>query len=394
MLIAIVLLGVVLGAMARSLTTALFGVQGQEQQVQATAQLQESMEQVHGVAWERAGLCKSAAQTHFGGTTYTHADGTIEDLVVLDDSHEACSGTPLIAPTRSLTRQGVDYTVETVISWTDDPSDDVSGTDPNSPQDLKHVLVTVSWESRGEAHRVSNETYLAPNALEQPIQTEIDHTNGQTYTYLTTSNNLTQTDVYLRAFTVLPQSGINVTWARQDGSSVGPQAMVDVSTDGTEWQLLIPNGSPEFSINQLPNGETLFRFTATDAATGTSSEVLDRGLFLIEQGGHAMTTWSLPDSIRVKDGVACTFELAVTIRGALASDLVSATWSNGPSESALETVSTTSTGASFQARFAGESTFAAGTTDLTISGIRIADGHVAQLVETLPVVELEPEQTC
>jgi type II secretory pathway pseudopilin PulG len=395
MLIAIVLLGVVMGAMARSLTTSLFGVQGQERVVQATAQMQESLEQVNGVVWEDAGLCESDVDAHFGGTTYTHADGTTEPIVVLDDDHSSCTGTPLLVPERTVTRQGVDYTVATVVTWTDDDLDnDGTGTDPNSTQDTKHVLVTITWEHRGEPRSASNETFLAPNALEQPLRTRVEHDSGETFTYLRTADNLTLTDVYLRAFSVVPQSGITVTWARQDGSSVGPQPMIDVSGDGTEWELLIPNGSPEFTINKLPNGETLFRFAATDAASGSTATVLDRGLFIVEQVGHEFTSQTLPASIRVKDGVACSFTLETTIRGALSSDLVSATWTNGPDETALSSVSSSSTGGTFRAVFTGETGFAGGSTDLTIGAVRIADGHVVELVRTLPVEELEAEQTC
>lgn len=402
MLVAILILGIVLGAMAQSLTGSLFSVQGQERQVQATGQLQQSMEQVHGVAWENAGLCETVATTYFGGTTYTHQPGTpdevTEDLVILDDTHATCAGTPLIVPTQTVTRQGVDYTVETVVSWTDDPNDDVSGTDPNSTQDLKHVLVTVTWDHRGEARSVVNETYLAPNALEQPIRTQVEHTSGATYTYLSydpdpAQSNLLQQDVFLRTFTVVPQSAVNVTWTLHDGTSVS-RGMVDVSGDGTEWQLQIPAGSPGYTINRLANGETLFRFTATDAASGDTSVVLDRGLFLIDVIHHEITSSSIPASIRVKDGVACDFTLEVTIRGALTSDLVSATWTNGPTETALTAVSGTSTGSTFSATFTGETAFVAGTTDLTITGVRIADGDAASLVQTLSVDELDTLETC
>jgi hypothetical protein len=389
MLVAVVILGIVLGAMARSLTTSLFSAQGQERQVQATAQLQHSMEAVHGVAWEDAGLCDSAVTSHFGGSTYTHADGTVEPIVILDDTDESCAD-PVLVPRLALEREGVDYTVDTVISWTDDPNDDVSGTDPNSPQDLKHVLVTVAWEHRGEARTVSNETYLAPNALEQPIRTQVEHTTGASYTYLSAADNLTKSNVYLRAFTVVPQQAIHVEWARMDGSSVGPQPMENVNGRGTEWRLLIPDGSPEFTINKLANGETLFRFTATDAATAETASTLDRGLFLIEQSGHTVSWIREPTSVRVRtDGVACDLPVAVSVSGALRSDLVSVEWTNGPTETGLSSTSVSSTGASFGHTFSGETAFTVGTTDITVTADRVADGHRSQLVKTgIPVEEV------
>lgn len=394
-LVAIVILGVVLGAMARTLTTSLIGVQLQERQVQATALMQETLEQVNGVEWEDAGLCESAAQAHFGTpSTYVYPDGPEEDVVVLADSDATCAGTPLLVPERTVTREGVPYVVETVVTWSDDPGDDVSGTDPNSPQDVKHVLVAVSWDQRGENLSVENQTYIAPNALEQPVRTQVEHTTGFTYTYLTTADSLTKTDVYLRAFTVTPQSGITVTWTKADGTSVGPQAMVNSSGDGLTWQLLIPNGSPEYTINHLPNGETLFTFTAEDAATADTTVVLDRGLFLFEPSGHVVTSSTLPSTIRVKDGVACTFDLRLTVQGALTSDLVSANWTNGPTETALTAIGSTATGATFEATFSGATGFAAGTTDLTIDAVRIADSHVATLTDSIAVVALGEDETC
>lgn len=394
MLISIVLLSIILGAMARSLTTALFSAQGQERQVQATAQLQESLEQINGVRWADAGLCRAAVTAHFGGTTYTHEDGTTEPLVLLDDSDETCTA-PILVPARTVTRAGVDYTVETVLTWTDDPSDDVSGTDPNSPQDLKHALVSVEWEHQGSPRSVSNETYLAPNALEKPVRTQVEHSSGQSFTYLWTDTNLTKTDVYLRVFTVVPQSGITVTWARQDGSMVAPQPMTDVNGKQTEWRLLIPNGSPEFAINQLPNGETLFQFSATDAATATAQSFLDRGLFVIEEAGHTVTATTVPTSVRIKDGVACPFTVEVFVRGALTSDLVSATWTNGPTETALTAVGSNSTGTSFRATFTGQTGFASGLTTLTVTAVRVADAHPGELVVAdIPVTDLDATQSC
>lgn len=389
MLVAIFVLAIVMGAMANALTSALFSSQGQERHVQATAQLQQSIEQANGVAWEDAGLCESAAVAHFGGSTYTHADGTTEAIVVLDDNDETCTGTPLLVPERVVTRQGVDYTVETVLSWTDDPLDDVSGVDPNSPQDLKHVLITVAWEHRGSPVSVRNETFLAPNALEQPIRTQVEHTGGSSFTYLTAADNLTVTDVYLRAFTVVPQSAVTVEWARIDGSSVGQQSMENVNGRGTEWRFLIPNGSPEFTINKLANGETLFRFTATDAATGTAATVLDRGLFLIEQSGHTVSGTTVPASIRLVTGVACSFTVSVNVQGALSSDLVSVTWTNGPTETALTVTAVNENGASFAHTFTGVTDFVPGTTDLTVSATRVADNHTAALTAVgLPVEEV------
>lgn len=374
MMIAIVILGLILGAMATSLTTSLFASQGQERQVQATAQLQQSIEEVHGVAWENAGLCDSAATSYFGGGTYTYGPSESAPIVLLDDASTACSS-PLLVPERSVLREGVTFTVETVVTWADDPVDGLGAADVNSTQDLKRVRVEVRWDHRGEPRSVVNETYLAPNALEQPLRTEIEHTNGFTYTYLDESSSLTQSDVYLRVYTVLPQSGVSALWRLRNGA-LEDRGLDPVGSRGTEWELRIPAGGALYGINHLPNGETLFTFKATDAASGTVSEALDRALFLIEQPGHKVTTVIKPDTIWLDGGVTCPFSITVTVQGALSSDLVSASWSSGPTDRALSPTGVTDpSGASFSVTFGPDDVFSASATVLSLTAPRIADAH-------------------
>jgi type II secretory pathway pseudopilin PulG len=399
-LVTVVLLGIVMGAMARSLTVSLISAQGQESQVRATALLQESLEQVVGVRWDEAALCQSAADARFSGGSYTYPDGTVETLVVLDDDDETCTqaGGPPIVPFATVGRDGTSYDVETVVTWSDDPLDDESGSDPNSAQDVKHVQVTVTWEQRGEARSVVNETYRAPGGYEQRIQTQVDHAGTQTLTYLDwdpSTPQWTMTTTYLRLWTQTPQSGVTVSWVRADDTAVGPLAMSNVGSDGVTWQLEIPDGSPDQAINNLANGETIFTFASTDAATAEVTITFDRGLFVIQQPEHEVTSRTYPSEIVVDDGVTCDFSLGVVVRGALSSDLVDASWSAGPSPTALVSTASSSTGATFETSFDDATGFTAGTTTtLTVSVERIADGHIITESVDIPVRELGEDESC
>lgn len=376
MLVAVMLLGIIMAALARSLTGSMFSVQEQQAQVRATALAQEVLEQAAGLAWKDLGLCETDATGLHPTGTYTYASGT-EPLVLIPDSSSLC--TPIAdAPIRAAfpySRDGITYTATTVVSWSDEDG-------VGSPEDLKHVFVEVDWMSRGAQRTTVAETYLAPNALEAVLSTEVVHAPGQTYTYLDAGTGLTKTDVTLRVVAIRPQSGVTVRWRDADGNYLTPQPMTAMTSDGLVWELVIQNGSPEFAVNRLANGETLFEFTATDADNGSTFEAFDRGLFLLDPAGIEASLVA-PASVAVDaQGVLCApVTLTVSVRGFLSSDIVSATWSEGFSAANLVSVPDDDTlSATFEATYdtAVISPPAQGTRkflSVHVTGTRVADSQ-------------------
>lgn len=388
-LVAVMLLGLIMGALARTLTSSMFGVQEQQFQVRATALAQELLEEAAGIPWKDLGLCESETIALHPTGEYTHDDGTTEPLVLIPDTSGLCAPTPSTPVRASATfvRDGISYAARTIVSWSDE--DGVGSTD-----DLKHILVDVNWETRSGARSTRSETYLAPDAVEAVIVTEVIHAAGQTYTYLNPDTLLTMTDVTLRASAVRPQSLIEVRWRRSDGTYITPKAaMDDVHSNGLVWEELIPNGSPDFDVNRLANGETLFEFTATDAENNASKfESFDRGLFLLHPDGLEASLLGPPAiSVDAQGALCASVTLRIAIRGFLGSDIVTATWAEGfPQTELIAVPDNDPMGATFEA------TYDSGTISpptegtakfvpVTVKGTRIADNepldHVDENVE-------------
>jgi type II secretory pathway pseudopilin PulG len=386
-LVAIVVLGLIMGAMARTLTSSLFSVQGQQAQVRATALVQELLEEAAGVAWADLGLCKSEAIGMHPTGDYTHGDGTTEPLVLIPDSSSLCD--PLddapVRAERTHDRDGIEYRTTTVVSWTDEDG-------LGSPDDLKHVMVLADWTQRGEARTTLAETFLAPNALEAVLATEIIHDGSQTYTYIDKDTGLTESDVVLRAVAVRPQSGIMVRWRDSNGDFVS-RAMDPVTSDGLVWERLIPEGSPDFDINRLANGETLFEFSATDRDNATVFEAFDRGLFLLEPDGLELTLGG-PDAIGVDAaGSLCgPVTLSVDARGMLSSDILDVVWSEGFGTASLaSSPDDDPTGALFEIVHSSgvispPPEDASKTVRANLTGTRVADNETVTAAFDIPVV--------
>lgn len=336
MLVAIMVLGLLFGALAQSLTTSLFSAQRQERQVHATALGAELAESAVSLPWASVGLCDGDAATVHAGTDFTYPSGVVEPLVLIDDADPICADAPLAAR-EVIERADNDYTVETVITWHDDVQDNTGpgGTDPNTTEDLKRIFVTVSWNVRGQPNTYSTETFLTPEGAEIGFRTRVDHAGGVGWTYVDPTTNLTETPVYLRLFTGTKQRDVKVEWEviGDDGVTVETitRWMSDSASDGRNWVLLIDNGSPDLAINKLPNAQVLFTFTATDARdTSVVNEVTDRGLFLIRPDGYgiAQSSEELSETVDLVGSDPCRteFELEVFVAGALSSDPATFRW--------------------------------------------------------------------
>lgn len=390
MLVAILVLAVVMGAMVQSLATSFFSVQRQELHVHATALAAELVESAVSLPWGVIGLCKTAADQQY---PTGKVDG--EDVVVFPQTDDVCNaaGGPPIVPVDTYVRPlgtGVQYNVKTAVTWHDDVQDDDASGDPNTPQDLKRIRVTVSWFARGEPVSYTAETVRAPGGTQVGLLTRVEHDAGAGFTYLDDALTTTLSPVDLRLFAGEPQSAVSVSWQTTDDSNgdgvrdTVTRAMTNPSSDRVTWHFPIPPGGEDFIVNKLPNAEVLFTFTAT-APNGDAAVVVDRGLFLIEKGtpgeleGHHVESISVvpTDRIVVKGGALChPFAIDTHVRGALGSDPVTVSWSTGPSPSGMEATGSTVEGASFRASYGSGTvgfTTASSPVTYTITAERPAD---------------------
>lgn len=353
MLVAIMVLALLFGALAQSLTTSLFSVQRQERQVHATALAAALAESAVSLPWGSVGLCEGDAATVHTGTDFTYPSGDLEPLVLIEDDDPVCTDPPLTAR-EVIERANNDYRVDTVITWHDDVQDNTGpgGTDPNTTEDLKRILITVAWDVRGQPNVHTTETFLTPEGAEIGFRTRVDHDGGLGYTYVDPATNLTLTPVYLRLFTGTKQRDVKVEWeviADDASTQTITRWMSDSASDGRNWVLLIDNGSPDLAINKLRNAQVLFTFTATDAGDpAVVNQVTDRGLFLIHPDGYGIREISgspLSQTVPVVDGVACEFDVSVFVAGALSSDPATFRWSD---ETTLTSLTVPQDGTSFE----------------------------------------------
>lgn len=341
-LVAILVLGLIMGAMAQTLVGSLQSAQAQERQVHATSLTRQLVEEARGLPWPKLGLCEDDIPAVFPGGTYDYADGSSEVLVPISMQDEICAGVgdPPLQPRTTIERNGVAYTVTTVVTWHDDPLDnDASGNDAD-PEDLKRILVRADWEIRGQPRSTIIESFVAEDAYAPPLVAEVLHEGGVNYTYLNaydgdgTNDGLTQTPVVLRVTAAVPQSGVEVTWTNADGSTVTRGLG---SADKLVWTHTIPPGDTDFTANRLSNGETVFEFTAREAATARVGNTFARGLFLIEPSGVGVRDERLigadgvqVSSVRVASGQTCgPYTLSIFVDGLLRSDFVTAVWTDG-----------------------------------------------------------------
>lgn len=327
-MIALLIVGIVLTALAGSLATSLRAVRGQESTTQATGAINDILEEAQRVDYDAAVLCDSTAQTTFGGTTF---EG--EDLVL---SGAACGASDEVLPERTVTRDDRTYEVTTAITWADDAGDGLDAADADSTQDIKRVVVDVTWTSDGRVRTARNLAFRAPQFLEQLVKAEVVADDGSKF--VTIADDLAQDDdgenseaFTLRAFAREKLTSVQVSWVDRNGD-VESHPMVATNSDGLVWEYhLFSNFGP------FANGGTLFDFDAT-AATGETETVAARGLFLYDPmvvltaGGSSVQSNFAKLQVNSADGTVCAGQqMWMDVEGAIRSDLAEAVWISGPS---------------------------------------------------------------
>lgn len=353
MLVAILILGVVLAGMARTIIGSLTSVQGQERLVQATALGNELAEELQALPWEGATLCSTEVMpaSAFGGLTFGG-----RPLVVNDDTDCTTRGFPKPV-VNGVTRNGLSFDVRRAIVWEDDLSDNdpVTGVDPDGAEDFKRFILTISWLERGSTRSTVVESVRSPGPDEQPITTELAPLVVYTNDAGTPNNTFVA-----RAFTDKRQQTVTLSYVQSDPTVITTNLGMTPNSSFTTWQREILPGTQKF-----PNGETLFEFKATDP-DGNVLKAFDRALFLrpakyvtkpLVRNRQVATSGGLAERNVVyvrADGLTCPFTVSVDLQGFIPTDDVSIRFdhrdASAPS-TALLAVQTTTPGAIFARTF-------------------------------------------
>lgn len=323
-MVALVIVGLVLSALASSLATSLRAVRGQEAQTQATAAINDILEETQRVDYADAVLCTAKAQATFG------VDLTFEgeDMVVATG---VCDTTDEVLPERTVTRDGRDYAVTTAITWADDPGDGTGAGDADTTQDIKRVVVQVDWTADGRARTARNLAYRAPQFLEQLVTGEVEADDGSAFITITddAADDGENAEAFtLRAVAREKLSSAQVSWVDRNGATE-THPMTAVNSDGLVWEFNLHSNFGPFA-----NGGTLFEFEGTSTA-GETEVVSGRGLFLYDPlltiGSPAIQSNFTKLQVSSTDGLVCPGQwMEMDVEGAIRSDLATATWVQGP----------------------------------------------------------------
>lgn len=360
MMVAILILGIVLTALAGTLVTSLTSAGRQEADIQANAVANAVLEDLHALSFQSVALCTGEAAASF----------ETEAMVLLPSSDPQCSEADRPVPTFSVVQDGRSYDGVLAITWIDDPA-------TAAAQDYKRLVVDLTWEDRGRNYTSRTEARRAPEALEQPMTVEVTP-------FLTRLRHESEaesggvrgriaSELQLRASHAVEQSSVVVSWLDRDGD---PDTLALTSSDGGfTWVGTLPANY----IEPFPNGETLFAFAATDSS-GVTTDVVTRALFLHDLG-YLEVVGPEPSPVDVDPaGVICGgATLTVRMMGMLLSDTVEVAFSHegDPAEAttpryALSGVLQTVSGADFEMQLNSATTFPVGVAT-TVTGTLFAE---------------------
>ena len=131
-LVGIAVIGIVFTGLFGAFQLAVAAISNAKGEATASALLNSEMEDVRSLSYGEVGIA--------GGTP----DGAL--------------------PATSAEKEnGINYTVQTVVKYVDDPADGTGASDQDgNPHDYKALLITVSWQVGNDMRSVSAESYVAP----------------------------------------------------------------------------------------------------------------------------------------------------------------------------------------------------------------------------------------
>ena len=216
LMVALLILGVVLAAMASTLITSLLSVQRAEAATQARQIGQQELEKLQALDWEDAGFYASevATASHLGGTTFGG-----EELAILPP--QSPRPTQIPEPEDLVSVDGVDFAVRRAITWRN-----------TGDGDHKHFTVFVDYGRPGNVQTIEMRALRAPEPNEA-VRTFAVDTFTATPDEVTrdTSGSFTPGTIDVTVATSSSADNfVTLTWEHEDGTTGGPITMV--STDG------------------------------------------------------------------------------------------------------------------------------------------------------------------
>ena len=311
MMVALVVLGVVLTAMASVLITSMVSMQRSERVVHSTQLGNEVIEEYLALPYDLLGLYTTEATDHFGAATF---EG--EQLVLFPDPSEEPDPRVVPEPERTVTRSGITYTVETAVTWIDDPATDVD-------QDYKRITVMLTWEHRGDVRTARTEGTRSPAPDEQPLTATIDPD-----VIKIDSNGSIDGSAYRFDINVVakePQSAVRVRWTRRNGELSSWRLLESDHPHDLTWSTRINESSVEA---RFANGGTLFEVEGTSAANEKVTTTIGRGVFLhdLEMPADRLTVSPTTIWVHPDDGACDPLDVTMEVVGAVVSDPLSLTF--------------------------------------------------------------------
>jgi prepilin-type N-terminal cleavage/methylation domain-containing protein len=307
MMVALMVLGVVLTAMASVLMTSMVSMQRSERVVHSTQLGNEILEGYLALPYDVLGHYTTEATDHFGGSTF---EG--ESLVLFPDADTPDERVP--SPTQPpITRSGISYEVETAVTWVNDPDTAVD-------QDYKRITVMLTWEHRGDVRTSRTETTRAPAPDDQPLTASIEPDVIKIDENGTIAGSEYRFDIVVTAKE--PQSAVRVRWTRRNGEKSDWRLLESDHPHRLVWEDTIRESSVQA---RFANGGTLFEVEGTSAANEKITTTIGRGVFLhdLEMPADRLTVepstiWVHPD-----DGACEPLDITAEVVGAVVSDPLS-----------------------------------------------------------------------
>lgn len=381
MLVALMVTGLVLSAMASVAITAMRAVQSDERTVRSTQLGNEVLESLQAVPYDLVGLYETEALDHFGQATF---EG--EDLVLLPDPADDDSREDLVPePFWQETRDGVTYDVEVAITWVDDP-------DTTAAQDYKRIVVTLTWERRGEPLSARVETLQSPGPEEHPLSARVEPDIVRIHEIPDGKND---GDFKVLVVSRIPQESVSVTWTSHKGTETKSMSRVDAN--GYEWERAFNSNSEHFD-----NGETLFVVEAIATDGEREFTTIGRGLFLYDlqiRTDNVDEYVVSPDQVRVHPdtGVCDGIDIDVLVVGATSSDSVTVTHADLVLPLAVDDDRESSLGTWFEGGLSADELVVADddtAVAFTIDVVRSADSEVLALDDSVAIDRLTQEESC
>lgn len=335
-LVAVLLVGFVLMAMASTTTASLASMRGAERHTRGTHFANQLIEDLHSLQWEDLTLYASdcPAPPDRPACTAEHSAGSFEGApLVIEPTRPAGSAAPL--PTETITtgaQEGsVEYTVTRYITWIDDDLDgtEAAGTDPDG-EDYKRMIVLLAWTAGGENRSQRFDANRAP-PFDGPTPT--DPFVITSYEVIPDPIVLNATNQYYAGSVEVPvgvsRLAGNVTAEFQPHDDGVWQPITMSSTDGgLNWTGTIP------SSQVWTPGYRLFRYTAT-SPTGEVAPPKDEQVWVSQSDEKFVTVVELAGTPATRIGKKnndrsnCTVDMTWGVRKSDPAESVSVwfTWS-------------------------------------------------------------------